>query len=67
MLKLGFLTVLLSDQLIQGLTTGAAIHVFTSQVKHIFGIEVPSTSSYLVQLRVKDHCDLVRKSRYGFF
>ncbi|CAL1539051.1 unnamed protein product [Lymnaea stagnalis] len=35
---LGFLTVYLSDPLISGFTTGAAVHVFTSQIKHIFGI-----------------------------
>ncbi|KAH9504995.1 hypothetical protein Btru_061361 [Bulinus truncatus] len=37
-LRLGFLTVYLSDPLISGFTTGAACHVFTSQIKHIFGI-----------------------------
>ncbi|XP_055881917.1 prestin-like isoform X4 [Biomphalaria glabrata] len=36
--RLGFLTVYLSDPLISGFTTGAACHVFTSQIKHIFGI-----------------------------
>ncbi|CAG5129716.1 unnamed protein product, partial [Candidula unifasciata] len=36
--QLGFLTVYLSDPLISGFTTGAACHVFTSQIKHIFGI-----------------------------
>ncbi|XP_059150453.1 prestin-like isoform X2 [Physella acuta] len=41
--RLGFLTVYLSDPLISGFTTGAAIHVFTSQIKHIFGI---STGRY---------------------
>lgn len=38
--RLGFLTVYLSDPLISGFTTGAACHVFTSQVKHIFGISM---------------------------
>ncbi|BFZ08352.1 hypothetical protein BsWGS_11390 [Bradybaena similaris] len=38
--QLGFLTVYLSDPLISGFTTGAACHVFTSQIKHIFGISM---------------------------
>jgi len=37
--RLGFVTVYLSDPLISGFTTGAACHVFTSQIKHVFGIE----------------------------
>lgn len=32
LLRLGFLAVLLSDQLVQGLTSGAAIYVMTIQV-----------------------------------
>ncbi|XP_067131201.1 sulfate transporter-like isoform X2 [Centruroides vittatus] len=39
-LKLGILTFILSDQLISGFTSGAAIHVGTSQVKDLFGINV---------------------------
>ncbi|XP_052284295.1 prestin-like isoform X2 [Dreissena polymorpha] len=37
--RLGFVTVYLSDSLIAGFTTGAACHVFTSQIKHIFAIK----------------------------
>ncbi|XP_062585097.1 prestin-like [Saccostrea cucullata] len=36
--RLGFVTTYLSDPLISGFTTGAACHVFTSQIKHVFGI-----------------------------
>ncbi|KAF6037947.1 SLC26A2 [Bugula neritina] len=39
-LKLGFVTIYLADPLISGFTTGAACHVFTSQVKYVFGIKV---------------------------
>lgn len=39
LLRMGFLAVLLSDQLVQGLTSGAAIYVMTVQVKHLLGIE----------------------------
>ncbi|KAK6995100.1 solute carrier family 26 member 6 [Biomphalaria glabrata] len=44
---LGFLTVYLSDPLISGFTTGAAFHVFTSQIKHIFGISAGTYSGVL--------------------
>lgn len=44
LLKLGFVAVYLSDPIISGFTTGAAILVFTSQVKHILGLEVPRYS-----------------------
>lgn len=37
--RLGFVTVYLSDPLISGFTTGAACHVFTSQIKHVFAIK----------------------------
>ena len=37
---LGFMTIYLSDPLTRGFTTGAACHVFTSQIKYVFGIEV---------------------------
>ena len=38
--RLGFVTTFLSDPLVSGFTTGAACHVFTSQIKHIFGIKM---------------------------
>ncbi|KAK7084600.1 hypothetical protein SK128_021036 [Halocaridina rubra] len=40
-LQLGCLSVFLSDMLVSGFTTGAAVHVLTSQVKYLFGIKVP--------------------------
>ena len=42
--RLGFVTVYLSDPLISGFTTGAACHVFTSQIKHVFGVTTPRYS-----------------------
>ena len=38
--KFGFITILLSESLVSGYTTGAAVHVFTSQAKHIFGLDI---------------------------
>ncbi len=40
-LRLGFLTVYLTEPFISGFTTGAAIHVFTSQIPSIFGLKIP--------------------------
>lgn len=31
----------MSDPLVSGFTTGAAVHVFTSQVKYVFGLKIP--------------------------
>jgi len=46
-LKLGSLSVLLSDTLVSGFTTGAAVHVFTSQVKNLLGLSVKRYSGPL--------------------
>jgi MFS superfamily sulfate permease-like transporter len=40
-LQLGFLTVYLTEPFISGFTTGAAVHVFTSQIPSIFGLKSP--------------------------
>lgn len=39
--RLGIVATLLSDPLVSGFTTGAAVHVFTSQVKDLFGLTIP--------------------------
>ncbi|XP_072024971.1 prestin-like, partial [Amphiura filiformis] len=46
-LRLGFVTIYLSEPLVRGFTTGAAVHVFTSQFKSLFGIKVPRFSGPL--------------------
>ncbi|CAL4185526.1 unnamed protein product, partial [Meganyctiphanes norvegica] len=40
LLQLGSLSVFLSDMLISGFTTGAAVHVVTSQVNYLFGLNI---------------------------
>jgi MFS superfamily sulfate permease-like transporter len=40
-LKIGSITKYLSDALLRGFTTAAAIHIVTSQLKHVFGIYEP--------------------------
>ena len=52
LLKLGFVAVYLSDPIISGFTTGAAILVFTSQVKHLLGLPVPRYSGAFAVVKV---------------
>ena len=40
LMRLGVLSALLSESLISGFTTGAAFHVVTTQVPHIFGFRI---------------------------
>ena len=42
LLHMGFVTIYLSEPLTRGLTTGAAVHVLTSQIKFILGIKSQS-------------------------
>ncbi|KHJ96523.1 sulfate permease [Oesophagostomum dentatum] len=44
LLRLDFLTALLSDQIIAGFTTGASVHVFTAQLNKILGVPLPRHS-----------------------
>ena len=39
--RLGALNALLTDPLVSGFTTGAGVHVFTSQIKYVLGLEIP--------------------------
>ncbi|XP_075218323.1 sulfate transporter-like isoform X2 [Lycorma delicatula] len=47
LLHLGSLSVLMSEFLVSGFTTGAAVMVLTSQMKHIFGLKLPPHTGYL--------------------
>ncbi|XP_044133105.1 chloride anion exchanger-like [Bufo gargarizans] len=47
LLQIGFIVIYLSDSLISGFTTAAAIHVLVSQLKFIFGLTVPPFSGPL--------------------
>lgn len=41
LLRLGNLATLLSESLVNGFTTGAAMHVLASQLKELFGVKIP--------------------------
>ncbi|XP_038067898.1 prestin-like [Patiria miniata] len=44
--RLGFVTIYLSEPLVRGFTTGAAVHVFTSQFRHLFGVSVKRSTGF---------------------
>lgn len=51
--RLGAVSVLLSETLVSGFTTGAAIHVLTSQIKDLFGLSIPKHKGYFTVIKVK--------------
>ncbi|XP_076578954.1 solute carrier family 26 member 3 [Chaetodon auriga] len=68
-LQVGFIVVYLSDTLVSGFTTAAAVHILVSQLKFVLGLEVPGISGPLsiiytleenfVQITSTNICDLV--------
>ncbi|CAH2275795.1 chloride anion exchanger-like [Pelobates cultripes] len=68
-LRIGFIVIYLSEPLINGFTTAAAIDVVVSQLKYIFGLTVPAFNGPLAlfytlksifdQLRITNIADLV--------
>ncbi|MGG6293344.1 SulP family inorganic anion transporter [Leptolyngbya sp. AN02str] len=50
LLRLGFLVNFLSRSVISGFVSGAAIIIAFSQIKHLFGLTIPSTESFFVLL-----------------
>ncbi|XP_062238986.1 chloride anion exchanger-like isoform X1 [Platichthys flesus] len=68
-LQVGFIVVYMSDTLVSGFTTAAAVHILVSQLKFVFGLIVPGLSGPLsiiytlekifVQISSTNICDLV--------
>ncbi|CAJ0560631.1 unnamed protein product, partial [Mesorhabditis spiculigera] len=60
---LGFITTYFSDEVVNGFTTGASIHVFSLQLKDMFGIHLEKTNglAYLPQMYV----ELIKKIGLG--
>jgi solute carrier family 26 protein len=52
LLHLGTLSVLMSEVLISGFTTGSAIHVLVSQLRNMLGLNVPKHTEFPKLLRV---------------
>jgi len=53
-LNLGAISLLLSPELVGGFTTGAAVHVFTSQVKYVLGVTTGGRSGIFKIPMVKE-------------
>lgn len=51
-LRLGVVSALLSDTLVSGFTTGAAVHVLVSQIKDLFGFQLPKFKGYFSNVNV---------------
>lgn len=47
LLQAGFIVIYLSDTLVSGFTTAAAIHILVSQLKFVLGLIVPGLSGPL--------------------
>uniref|UniRef100_A0A3Q2GI58 Solute carrier family 26 member 3 n=1 Tax=Cyprinodon variegatus TaxID=28743 RepID=A0A3Q2GI58_CYPVA len=64
-LQVGFIVVYLSETLVSGFTTAAAVHILVSQLKFVLGLTVPGISGPLsiiyifVQITSTNICDLV--------
>jgi MFS superfamily sulfate permease-like transporter len=52
-LHFGYVTVYLSDSIVQGFTTGCAIHIITSQIPPLLGIKIPTINGQSKVIKVK--------------
>lgn len=51
-LQLGAVSALLSETLVSGFTTGAVIHVLSSQIKDLLGLNIPKFKGYFTVFNV---------------
>jgi MFS superfamily sulfate permease-like transporter len=51
-LHFGYVTVYLSDSIVQGFTTGCAIHIITSQIPTLLGIKIKTVSGQSKVIKV---------------
>lgn len=51
--RLGFVATFLSDPLVSGFTTGSAVLVVNSQMKHILGLKIPQFAKPFVAPKVR--------------
>ncbi|KAL1460017.1 hypothetical protein WDU94_011958 [Cyamophila willieti] len=67
-LKLGSLSVLMSDSMISGFTSGTAFIVIASQIKHVFGISLPRHSGpWKVIMTIVDTINNIEKTNWLAF
>lgn len=58
-LRLGIISSLLSETLVSGFTTGAAMHVLISQIKDLLGCQLKKENAYFQNVYVSYHHDVV--------
>uniref|UniRef100_A0AAR2L434 SLC26A/SulP transporter domain-containing protein n=1 Tax=Pygocentrus nattereri TaxID=42514 RepID=A0AAR2L434_PYGNA len=54
LLRVGFIVIYLSDTLVSGFTTAAAVHILVSQLKFVLGLNVDSKNGILSIFRVSE-------------
>ena len=64
--RAGFVTTYMSDSLVAGFTTGAAVHVFTSQVKYALGLRVPRFNNVLQIVNVRKYLVFILIELFSF-
>lgn len=52
LLRLGFLSVLLSEPLVSGFITGAAFQLISSQIKDLLGLKMRKIKGYFAVIKV---------------
>ncbi|RWS08745.1 solute carrier family 26 member 6-like protein [Dinothrombium tinctorium] len=57
-IRLGFISIYLSEQLISGFATAASLYVFTSQLRYLFGVHLPYNSGFFAI--IQSYIDLVQ-------
>lgn len=50
--RLGVISTLLSETLVNSFTTGAAVHVLLSQIKDLLGLKLPKQKGYFKLIQV---------------
>ena len=60
--RLGFVATFMSDPMISGFTTGSAVLVVISQVKHILGLKVPQIPAPLAAPKVLQVYSIINRS-----
>lgn len=55
-LQVGFVVMYLSDTLVSGFTTAAAVHILVSQLKFVLALDIPGISGPLSIIKVSQGC-----------
>lgn len=63
LLKLGGLSVFLSDQFVSGFTAGVSVHIGTSQLGGLFGFKLDHHSGVFILVKVRKRSDLIVEYR----